>query len=465
MSVDAELIAAITAAPDDDAPRLVYADHLMQQGDPRGEFIALQCRLAAADAADQPTDPAVIAREKELREAHAATWAIGLTAIVPAGYEFRRGFVEHVTAWSESDIAHFVPEPVEDPPPLYRPAIEEPHDRLGDIVAAAPLVNGLTTRGDAILCTITDGWKPLRSVTLQQPRAGVDRIQAFLAHPALARLRRLQLTCVEVDDDRARAWLGSTQPLEHLGMVGGWHVSLAPTRNLAELIVENPALHGLTSLHLGNFALRDLKPLAELRHLERLALHRAMVTAHEIEKLLPALPNLEMLEIDDDDEQLGLLDVEALLAATPKLRRLAIRNSLLGFAGAKVLASSPHTTALRRIELEQCGLDSAATRLLVDSPHLRGVGWWRILEDNLDPTHADALAKRRTLHYQPPPPTYPPTVMDSLPKNKIGAIKNYRTLTRAGLADSKMAVETIVEEIWREPGYNNYRAIPRWVRP
>jgi len=31
MSVERELIAAITAAPDDDAPRLVYADQLMQR--------------------------------------------------------------------------------------------------------------------------------------------------------------------------------------------------------------------------------------------------------------------------------------------------------------------------------------------------------------------------------------------------------------------------------------------------
>jgi len=31
---------------DDDGPRLVYADELMSQGDPRGEFIAVQCELA-----------------------------------------------------------------------------------------------------------------------------------------------------------------------------------------------------------------------------------------------------------------------------------------------------------------------------------------------------------------------------------------------------------------------------------
>ena len=41
------LLAAICANPDDDTPRLVYADWLQENGDPdRAEFIRLECRLA-----------------------------------------------------------------------------------------------------------------------------------------------------------------------------------------------------------------------------------------------------------------------------------------------------------------------------------------------------------------------------------------------------------------------------------
>ncbi|MFT3712350.1 MAG: TIGR02996 domain-containing protein [Archangium sp.] len=40
------LLKAITAAPDDDGPRLVYADWLEERGDARGEFIRLQVQLA-----------------------------------------------------------------------------------------------------------------------------------------------------------------------------------------------------------------------------------------------------------------------------------------------------------------------------------------------------------------------------------------------------------------------------------
>lgn len=38
---DAALFAEIVQAPHDDAPRLVYADWLLERGDPRGELIAL----------------------------------------------------------------------------------------------------------------------------------------------------------------------------------------------------------------------------------------------------------------------------------------------------------------------------------------------------------------------------------------------------------------------------------------
>jgi uncharacterized protein (TIGR02996 family) len=38
-----QLFAAVLDAPDQDAPRLVLADWLLEQGDPLGPFIALQC--------------------------------------------------------------------------------------------------------------------------------------------------------------------------------------------------------------------------------------------------------------------------------------------------------------------------------------------------------------------------------------------------------------------------------------
>ena len=50
MVSDAELLAQIYANPDDDALRAVYADALLERGDPRGELITLQLERTRAGA-------------------------------------------------------------------------------------------------------------------------------------------------------------------------------------------------------------------------------------------------------------------------------------------------------------------------------------------------------------------------------------------------------------------------------
>ncbi len=59
------LLAAVLEHPEEDAPRLVYADWLTEQGDPRGELIAVQCRLARLPAQD-PSSVALLTRQLEL---------------------------------------------------------------------------------------------------------------------------------------------------------------------------------------------------------------------------------------------------------------------------------------------------------------------------------------------------------------------------------------------------------------
>jgi len=88
------LLAAVYESRDDDAPRLVYADWLTDQGDPRGEFIQIQCRLACL-AKDDPERPAPERREAELLAAHETTWRQELPEV--PGFVWgpcRRSFVE-----------------------------------------------------------------------------------------------------------------------------------------------------------------------------------------------------------------------------------------------------------------------------------------------------------------------------------------------------------------------------------
>lgn len=100
------LLAAVVAAPEDDAPRWMLADWLEERNDPRGRFIALQ--LAAEHTVDRaPLD----AEADALLEAHKAEWVGrfkgtrteygiegGRTWVKrnPTHWTFRRGFVDRV---------------------------------------------------------------------------------------------------------------------------------------------------------------------------------------------------------------------------------------------------------------------------------------------------------------------------------------------------------------------------------
>jgi uncharacterized protein (TIGR02996 family) len=86
---EAALLAAITEAPNDDGPRLVYADWLLQQDDEgaraRGEYIALACSAMRS--------PKRTSRMKELVEKWETLW---LGPIKPCirDHTWARGFVD-----------------------------------------------------------------------------------------------------------------------------------------------------------------------------------------------------------------------------------------------------------------------------------------------------------------------------------------------------------------------------------
>ncbi len=122
-----DLMEAVLAEPDSDAPRLVYADALQAKGDPRGELIVVQCelarlgcertRLARWKAPMSSRDPAWLAdvfaigdpvHRAELRETergllreHGAAWTAGFP--VPAACRIERGFIEHIDGASFRD--------------------------------------------------------------------------------------------------------------------------------------------------------------------------------------------------------------------------------------------------------------------------------------------------------------------------------------------------------------------------
>src|SRR5262245_32995116 len=104
MNPEKAFLQAIIDNPDDDAPRLIYADWLEEHGDgPQAEFIRLQCQLARMDEFD-PDRIALRDREEALLQAYGSQWQseVPLEVRLP-GEPFRRGFVallvRHAEAW------------------------------------------------------------------------------------------------------------------------------------------------------------------------------------------------------------------------------------------------------------------------------------------------------------------------------------------------------------------------------
>jgi uncharacterized protein (TIGR02996 family) len=84
--------AAVRDAPDDDLPRLIYADWLEERGDPRGAFIRAQVERARLPEGD-PRIPQLDAVAAELLADHEDAWLGGLADELVRWW-FHRGFLE-----------------------------------------------------------------------------------------------------------------------------------------------------------------------------------------------------------------------------------------------------------------------------------------------------------------------------------------------------------------------------------
>src|SRR4051794_40379569 len=115
-------LAAVLADPDDDLPRLIFADYLEERGDVRGEFIRTQIELARADV-DDPRRDKLQAREAELQAEFEDAW-LGPLGDELVRWWFHRGFLEvsfDVRRFLDGDVK-FLDWPVVAGVHLYPPA-------------------------------------------------------------------------------------------------------------------------------------------------------------------------------------------------------------------------------------------------------------------------------------------------------------------------------------------------------
>jgi len=207
MTHDDAFLQAILEDPDDDTPRLVYADWLDEHGQPeRAEFIRVQCELARLRSEEHPSSEAQVRmaalqrREDVLLGVHRRAWTQPLPEWARAvACGFARGFVVSVRA----PVVLFLQHGTE----LFRvaPVQELALDGAGDraaALAASPLLlhlrslllaNQRLDDAAARALTASSHLGNLTLLNLDNNRLTWEGAQALAASPHLQRLARLHL--------------------------------------------------------------------------------------------------------------------------------------------------------------------------------------------------------------------------------------------------------------------------------
>ena len=370
MQTEAEaFLQRIRAYPDDDAPRLVFADWLDEQGDPRGDFIRVQVALAQleredAAAGDRPRRlergelrANLTARDLALRAKHEEEWTAPFRRYATRP-RFHRGFVEEVNVDAHNFVRHA--------PELFT-AGPLRHIYLLDIGGTLPTVlqSPLLSR----LCALT----------IHASHAGEPLARAVAASEHLGGLKRLDLSRNRFEHDAAvhLAASASLAGLEKLDLreneLGeGGARALAASRHFGSL--RDLELRGNRLRPVGAEALATSDRLPSL---ERLGLANNDIGSPQISTLSRIHDLLSIPVLDLSSNDLGPAGLLVILnrpvgptAREIRLRDLDLSHNHLGDDGARILARSPHLSHLRVLDLGYCGIGDEGARALAESPHL-----------------------------------------------------------------------------------------------
>jgi uncharacterized protein (TIGR02996 family) len=287
--------------PDDDTPRLVYADWLDDHGDPRrAEFIRLQCRLAALGE-DSRASPELLDREWELFAVYQPLWQPDKRL---TDCTFRRGFLARASVTAavllESGEELFETFPLEEL------QIREVGSHLKDIARRPWLarLSGLDLSRNALTVAAlarSPHLATLRHLSLTGAQIGLEGVKVLLNSPHFQGLHSLDLCANNLGLKESRWLAGAPVParLRHLGL-GLTNFGARGVR----MILESPHFSGLWGLDLSHTTFTDktaqrAATATTLTELRRLcvggALYSYRVFTREGRRLLAASPRLPHL--------------------------------------------------------------------------------------------------------------------------------------------------------------------------
>jgi uncharacterized protein (TIGR02996 family) len=388
----------IIAHPDDDAPRLIFADWLDEHDRPeRAELIRLQCALARTDSFT-PQFKKLLQRERALLKLHKKEWAQPFRGLV-LFLRFVRGFVEEVTV----NIPAFVNrgERLFGHGPLRHVKFGYVGREKADLLPglfACPLLSRLP---ELDFCGAALGPGGVAQLAACPHVAGVTWLDLNRNHlrsegfAALARSR--YLTGLRHLDLTENPYL----PRDHLGDAA------------AEGIAASSVFHQLVSLRLwgqglGDRALAILARASGLARLEELNLSENQgITGIGVESLCasPHLTRLRRLSLQGCPRLLTTA-AQALAGASfaSALRELnlssgntisfRVRTEGIGDAGLAALAASPRLAGLRSLDVSAHGITDAGARTLLEAPHLRNLAFLNLKGNAISKPMQQELRKR-----------------------------------------------------------------------
>ena len=384
------LYQAICASPDEDTPRLVFADLLEEEGElVRAAFIRAQIELASV-----PEYDALWAKCRQFDPGVIRGWAMAhtLPRPLPNGFSwhrhrFRRGFPWLATALGT-----------------------EPFVEHAEALLAIAPIQALTfddrSRPDLTLLANCPHLRQLRCLEFSSSRLGSDDLAAFVVSPYANQLTHLVLETDAVTVDGLETLAGSElfSRLESLHLernvippallvdalgaatVPGQLRSLSlPYSDLypadAATLWSLPLMRGLDHLdlrdnrHLGAEGLESLVEHGVLQGLRILNLASTYPGVPGVRALTSTSGLAGVRWLDLSSNRLGPVAIRTLAESerTRGLRVLNLDNNPIGDKGTVALAESRHLAGLVELELADCGVGDAGAIALAESPHLDGL--------------------------------------------------------------------------------------------
>lgn len=333
MTTHDALIRAICAHPDDDTPRLIFADFLEESGEPeRAAFVRAQVELARTPA----WEPFAVFCRHRRPEWHTGTPFRHTLPALPGGWTldwheepFRRGFGWRVNARSIPAWLDLAPRLFEQAP-------------IGELHLWASTLDDWRRFGAA------DWVRHLRAVHFEGATA-VEPVRMLCATPAATGIR-------DIHFHRA---------------------SSAGLPELVEDLLQTPLGKGLRGLHF-HAGYQSLGPLVEAigtGRLERLSFAVMGLSGELLEQLCQTLVAANLTELAVRADRLGGDGVRELVNNLPTtaLHTLVLSDVELGPDGMEALAGNERLSSVRRLDLTRNPLTPRGFKRLTQSKSLAGL--------------------------------------------------------------------------------------------